>query len=192
MFERIIALLLYILLLPVLFIFYMVIKLTSQGPFLFKQLRVGRNKTPFTIYKIRTMYAGAEKDQYKFQKINEASGPVFKIKNDPRFTKIGKWLAHTGLDELPQLLHIVKGEMAFVGPRPLFIDEAKKIPKKYEERFSVLPGITSPWVVKGSHKLTFDEWMKLDIEYVRKKDIAVDVKIALKTLAVILHNLCHR
>ncbi len=154
----------------------------SQGPFIFEQKRAGKNKKPFTLYKIRTMVVNAENIKSKISNLNEADGPVFKIKNDPRYTKIGKFLSHTGLDEIPQLINVIKGEMDFVGPRPLPVDEANKVPKKYERRFSILPGITSLWIIRGAHNLTFDQWMKLDMEYVVKKSISYDSEIFLTTL----------
>ncbi len=137
------------------------------------------------MYKIRTMVHNAQKLQTKYYKLNEADGPVFKIYNDPRYTRFGKWLSHTGLDELPQLINIIKGEMAFVGPRPLPLDEAKKVPKKYEDRFRILPGITSSWVVKGAHKLKFDEWMQKDLLDVKKQGFIHSFEISVQTVALI-------
>ncbi|OGG02906.1 hypothetical protein A2W14_00115 [Candidatus Gottesmanbacteria bacterium RBG_16_37_8] len=136
----------------------------------------------FTLYKIRTMVKNAEKFKNKYRSLNEADGPVFKIRNDPRYTQVGRFLAYYGLDELPQLINIIKGEMSFVGPRPLPVEEALKIPKRYNMRFSVLPGITSSWVVAGAHKLSFRRWMEKDMEYIRKKSIWYDLKIILQTI----------
>ena len=141
------------------------------------------------MFKIRTMYHGAENDQKKYGDLNQADGPVFKIRNDPRFTNIGKFLANTGLDELPQLLNVLKGDMSFVGPRPLPINETNKIPSKFNTRFSVLPGITSSWVINGSHSISFVQWMKLDLEYVEKNDLLADLGIAFHTVGIILRNL---
>lgn len=130
------------------------------------------------------MYVGAEKDQAKLRQKNEADGPVFKIKNDPRFTKIGRFLSHSGLDELPQLINICKGEMALIGPRPLPIHEEKEIKEKFRGiRKSILPGIISVWVLKGSHsKFTFNDWMKMDVEYVKRKSLGYDVVLFLKSI----------
>jgi len=186
MVNRFIAFVLLLILTPFLGICFVVVKLTSKGPFLFKQLRMGKNRKPFFLYKIRTMIHNAEELKSAYQKLNEADGPVFKIYNDPRYTDFGRWLSHTGLDELPQLINIIKREMNFVGPRPLPIDEAKKIPQKYANRFSVLPGITSSWVVKGSHKLTFDEWMKEDVKDIGNKGFLYNLKIVLKTIYLII------
>lgn len=184
--ERITAVFLFVLMLPFLPLFYIVMRKGSAGPFLFVQNRAGKGKTVFTMYKIRTMVEGVEKMRGKYAHLNEADGPVFKIRNDPRYTRVGKFLAHTGIDELPQLINIVKGEMAFVGPRPLPVDEAAKVPKKYEARFSVLPGMTSPWILAGAHRLTFAEWMGLDVKYVSEKSLPHDVHIFLRTGVLIL------
>lgn len=187
-FYRILAVFLLIFTSPLLLIFYILVKTTSKGPFLFRQKRLGKNKKPFIMYKIRTMVESAESLKSKVYHLNQADGPVFKIHNDPRYTSIGKVISHTGLDELPQLVNIIKGDMSFVGPRPLPINEAKKVSKKYERRFLVLPGITSPWVVAGSHKLTFNQWMKLDLEYVKKKSFWYDIKIAVRTIVLIIRS----
>lgn len=189
MIQKSIALLLFILSLPLLGMLFILIKIYSPGPFIFKQQRTGKNKSPFTIYKIRTMVEDAERMKKKLLTLNEADGPVFKIANDPRYTSIGKILSKTGLDELPQLINIIKGEMAFVGPRPLPVEEANTIPSQFHDRFSVLPGITSLWVIKGSHKLPFSEWMKLDSEYVKNRSFLKDITISMLTMLLILHAL---
>lgn len=141
------------------------------------------------MYKVRTMVVGAEKMKEALLARNEADGPVFKIRQDPRHTKVGRLLAHSGLDEIPQLVNIVKGEMAFVGPRPLPIEEAERVPQKYKLRFSVLPGITSSWVVKGSHVLTFKEWMAHDLQDVRELNLISRLSILLGTLLVIAREI---
>jgi len=171
---------------PLFGVLYIVIKLTSPGSFLFKQKRLGKNKKPFFIYKFRTMVDHAENLKSKIQNLNEADGPVFKIHNDPRYTKIGRFLAHTGLDELPQLINIVKDEMAFVGPRPLPINEAKRVPKKYEKRFSVLPGITSLWASRGTSHASFKTWMEDDLKYIKNKSFCYDLKIIVQTIWMLL------
>jgi len=192
LFYRLFALFLLILFLPLLFIFYWLIKLTSRGPFIFKQKRLGKDEKIFTLYKIRTMIDGAEELKDKYRHLNEADGPVFKIRHDPRYTKIGKFLAHTGLDEIPQLINIIKGEISFVGPRPLPVEEGLRVPEIYEKRFSVLPGITSAWIVKGAHKLTFAQWMKLDLEYVKNKSFWYDIKILISTAFLILKLIVYK
>ncbi len=184
--EKFIALIILFLSLPLLVILFLLVKITSKGPFIFKQKRLGKDKKPFFIYKIRTMVENAEKLKAKIKHRNEADGPVFKIADDPRYTKVGKFLAKTGLDELPQLINILKGEMSFVGPRPLPVEEALKVPKKYEKRFSVLPGITSLWVVKGAYHHSFKNWMIDDLEYVKNKSFWYDLKIGFLTTIFII------
>src|SRR3989304_7203481 len=153
----------------------------SGPPVIFGQKRWGKGKKAFAMYKFRTMVVGAEERKRGLMADNEADGPVFKIYNDPRYTKFGKVLAHTGLDELPQIVNVLKGEMSLVGPRPLPVSEAKKVPKKYQLRFSVLPGITSSWIVRGSHKMSFNNWMKLDLRYIEDFSITEDINILLST-----------
>ncbi len=184
--ERIIALIIFILFSPFILAILMLVRLTSSGPAIYRQTRIGKDMELFLIYKIRTMRIGAEKDKSKFDHLNEADGPVFKIRNDPRFTLVGKILSRTGLDEILQLINVIKGDMSFVGPRPLPVEEAKKIPKKYQDRFLVKPGITSLWIVRGAHELSFDEWMRSDLEYVRKKSPLVDLYIMGVTLILML------
>ncbi|MFZ2026359.1 MAG: sugar transferase [Microgenomates group bacterium] len=190
--ERVCAGILLIFFLPLLCVLYIVVRLTSRGPFLFTQLRIGKNKKPFWIYKIRTMVVGAEGLQARYKNKNEADGPVFKMRNDPRYTRVGKFLSHSALDELPQLINIVRGEMAFVGPRPLPKKEALRIPKKYHVRFTVLPGMTSTWIVNGAHSLTFKQWMELDSEYVRHNSLYHNSIILLQTGLVVLRMIVTR
>jgi len=186
MLERLLALFLLIFFSPAFFILYILIKFTSKGPFFFRQLRMGKDKKPFWIYKIRTMVEEAEKLKEKVKHLNQADGPVFKIYDDPRFTKLGKFLAKTGIDELAQLINILKGEMSFVGPRPLPIDEAQKIFKKYERRFSVNPGIFSSWVAEGAFHNDFKKWMEFDLKDIENKSFWYDLKIMIKSIVFVL------
>lgn len=159
---------------------------------IFVHERVGKDGKPFKMYKIRTMYPGADEDKRKYSRLNEADGPVFKIRNDPRYTNIGKWLAMTGLDELPQIVNVIRGEMNMVGPRPLPPLEERKIPDKWRlPRRSVKPGITSSWVVRGSHKLSFAEWMELDMMDIQQKSFLHDGMIMARTLSLIFTNVFH-
>lgn len=133
------------------------------------------------------MVVKSEDIKKKIVNKNEANGPVFKIYNDPRFTKIGGFFCHTGLDELPQLWNIIKGEMLFIGPRPLPINEAIQIDQRYKIiRESVLPGIISPWVLSGYHNLSFNEWMELDNKYVKNKSFIFDCKIFIKGIVLVI------
>ena len=181
LFDFVLSLLGLIILSPLFLAIAIAIRLTSKGPIFFIQKRVGKDSKVFKIIMFRTMYVGAERDQKKFSHLNEAGGPVFKIRNDPRFVGIGKFLARTGLDELPQLINVLKGEMSLVGPRPLVISEAKKLTKKQKVRELVRPGITSSWVVEGTHALSFEKWMQLDREYIHRASIGKDIEILLKT-----------
>jgi len=183
---RLLALTLLFLISPLLGILYIFVKSDSPGPFIFSQKRTGKDEKPFIMYKIRTMKVGADALKNKYIQKNEADGPVFKILNDPRFTRVGRWLSRSGLDELPQLWNIVKGEMSFVGPRPLPVSEAEKVPRRYKKRFSVLPGITSPWVVNGSHLLSFKAWMELDLAYVQESSLIKDIFIMVQTAVLLL------
>lgn len=180
---KIIALILLIPSVVLFLILYIPVVVTSSGSFFFRQKRTGKNGKSFTMYKIRTMKSDAEDIKHALLKKNQADGPVFKIYNDPRFTKIGRIIAKYGIDELPQLLNIIKGEMSFVGPRPLPVEEANKIPQKYHIRESVLPGITSLWVANGSHsKLNFTQWMESDLEYLKQNSFFTDIKIIILTI----------
>jgi len=174
-----------ILLFPIFLFLSLIIMIFSGSPVFFVQKRTGLNGKSFNIFKFRTMKNGAQRNQYKYKKLNEADGPVFKIHNDPRFTKIGKILSRTGLDELPQLFNVIKGEMSFVGPRPLPIYESRKLNRIQKTREMIKPGITSPWVVKGSHSLSFKEWMNLDTEYLKKASLKQDIKIIISTLSIL-------
>ncbi len=163
---------------PLFLIIALFIKLDSPGPAIFKQKRVGKDGKIFIFYKFRNMVKNAEKLKKKYLHLNEANGPVFKIKNDPRYTRVGKFLSHTGLDELLQLLNILKGEMSLVGPRPLPVDEEAQILKKWQEkRRTAKPGIACSWLLRGAHSLSFEQWVKLDLEDIRKSSFLYDLRI---------------
>lgn len=184
--QRLLAFFLIILTLPLYPFIFLAISLSSPGPYIFKQIRLGKNKIPFTIYKFRTMYIKADDQKKLYIHLNELEWPLFKMSNDPRLTWIGKFLIKFGIDELPQLRNIIEGDMSFVGPRPFPVDEALKIPKKYDKRYLVKPGITGLWVLKGYHKLTLDEWMRTDIEYAINRTALGDMVIFLKTLILLI------
>jgi len=183
--DKLIAIIFLVILSPFFIILYILVRFTSKGSFIFKQKRMGKNGKEFDIYKIRTMVDNAEQIKAKIIDKNEADGPVFKIRNDPRYTRIGRWLSRTGIDELPQLINIIKGDMEFVGPRPLPVNEAKKISKKYKQRFDVKPGITSLWVIEGAKHDSFNRWMKQDLEYVKNKSIIYDINICFWTVLML-------
>lgn len=165
------------------------IKLTSPGPVLFRQERVGLNKRRFWIYKFRTMVANAEELMATLEARNEASGPVFKIKNDPRITHTGRFLRRTSIDELPQLLNVLKGDMSLVGPRPLPTRDYSGFKEDWQRRrFSIKPGITCLWQVNGRSEISFDQWMLLDLQYLDEWSLWLDFKILLQTVPAVLHG----
>jgi exopolysaccharide biosynthesis polyprenyl glycosylphosphotransferase len=172
-----------IILIPLFIILAVVIKMSSRGPVFFKQERIGRRGRKFNIYKFRTMVLHAE-DQIKNLKfMNEADGPVFKIKHDPRITRIGRVLRNTGLDELPQLYNVMKGEMSLIGPRPPLEVEVSQYERWQLRRLSVKPGITCLWqVVPNRHDVTFEEWMELDLHYIDNWNIARDLVLFIQTI----------
>jgi lipopolysaccharide/colanic/teichoic acid biosynthesis glycosyltransferase len=191
----VIIFLLFLLSLPFQIGISVIVLLTSGFPVVFKQKRIGKNGKLFLMYKFRTMEISAEKKQKLLQKQNEADGPVFKIHNDPRFTKFGKFLSHTGLDELPQLWNVLRGDMALIGPRPLPIDEANKLTRWQQERYSIKPGIISPWILEGYHSKPFTAWMRSDIAYIEKKswwyDTALFLKMMLYVGRLIVREIIH-
>lgn len=184
--DLVISILGLVILSPLVFLIALAIKVKSKGPVFFIHKRAGKGGKPFKIIMFRTMYQGADRDQKKFAHLNEAAGPVFKIRNDPRFVGIGKSLAKTGFDELPQLINVIRGEMSLVGPRPLPVNEAGKLTKSQKVRELIKPGMTSSWVVSGSHNLSFREWMELDRKYVKNASLKKDIKILVSTLVMSL------
>lgn len=182
-------LILFIITLPIQLVISVCVLLTSGFPILFLQKRTGKNGKTFTLYKFRTMIVGSEHEQQRYARLNEANGPVFKIRNDPRYTIFGRFLSHTGLDELPQLINIIDGDMALFGPRPLPVYEAKKLLPWQRERHTIKPGILSPWVLDGYHKKRFDDWMRSDLTYVRNKSFVYDLKLFVRSVFFMLRLL---
>jgi exopolysaccharide biosynthesis polyprenyl glycosylphosphotransferase len=177
------------LLAPVFVLVAIAIKLTSPGPAFFLQERIGLNKRRFSVYKFRTMVPNAEKLMPKLVTRNEVSGPVFKIKNDPRITPIGRLLRRTSIDELPQLVNVLKGEMSLVGPRPLPVRDYEGFNQDWQRRrFSVKPGITCLWQVNGRSDVPFDRWMLLDLQYLDEWSLWLDVKILAKTIPAVMRG----
>ncbi|MDU4912097.1 sugar transferase [Clostridium baratii] len=170
---------------PIILIISILIKLDSNGPILFSQDRVGKDKKVFKMYKFRSMVVNAEELKSKLKEQNEMSGPMFKMKEDPRVTKIGKFIRKTSIDELPQLINVIKGEMSLVGPRPSLPKEVEQFEPWMMERFQVKPGLTCYWQVYGRNDIDFEDWMKLDIKYVRERNIFIDLKLIFKTVFVL-------
>jgi exopolysaccharide biosynthesis polyprenyl glycosylphosphotransferase len=181
-----ISLFLIISLSPVLIFISAMIKLTSPGPVLFKQVRVGLRGRLFKLYKFRTMVVNAEILRKELEKENEVDGPVFKIRDDPRVTKIGKFLRRTGLDELPQLFNILKGEMSLIGPRPPLPDETKLYKRWQLRRLSVKPGLSCFWQIKPDrNSIKFEKWMELDLAYIDNWSLRLDFIILFKTIKTV-------
>jgi exopolysaccharide biosynthesis polyprenyl glycosylphosphotransferase len=174
-------------LLPLFAVVAVLIKWDSPGPVFFTQERVGLNKRRFQLIKFRTMAKGAEKQQQVLEHLNEAVGPVFKIRDDPRITRIGKFLRRLSIDELPQLLNVFKGDMSLVGPRPLPLRDVENIDTQWHKRrFSVYPGLTCLWQISGRSTLSFDDWVRLDLEYIDNWSLGLDLKILMRTIPAIL------
>mgnify|MGYP004661978213 FL=1 len=174
-----------ILLSPLILIVSMLIKLESKGEVIFKQKRVGLNGKEFYMYKFRSMVINAEELKEQLESQNEMSGPMFKIKDDPRITKVGKFIRKTSIDELPQLINVIKGDMSLVGPRPSLPKEVEKFEQWMMERLEVKPGLTCIWQISGRNNIDFEDWMKLDIKYVRERSLVLDFKLIFKTIFVL-------
>jgi len=185
-FDRAGAALLLLIFSPLFLLIAVLIKIGSRGPVIFYQKRSGFRGVPFKMYKFRTMYEGAQFQKRHLIEANEMSGPVFKIRNDPRVTGVGRFLRRFSLDELPQLINVLKGDMSLVGPRPLPISEAVKCGRWEKRRFSFKPGITCLWQVNGRNLLDFPEWMRLDLAYVNNWSLGLDFKILLKTFSAVV------
>lgn len=185
--DIITSLSLIIILSPLFMITVILIKITSPGPVLFFQNRMGLNKRIFRMMKFRTMFPDAEKKMAELEHLNEVSGPVFKIKNDPRITPIGRYLRKSSIDELPQLFNVLMGDMSLVGPRPLAIRDCDRLEKDWHRRrFTVRPGITCLWQIKGRSNIPFERWMELDMEYIDKWSLWLDFNILLRTVPAVL------
>lgn len=174
-----------LLLSPVIAIVSCAVKFTSKGPIFFSQKRVGKNGQLFDMYKFRSMVVNAEELKEKLANQNEMSGPMFKMKDDPRVTKVGKFIRKTSLDELPQLWNVLKGDMSLVGPRPSLPKEVKQFEKWMYKRLTVKPGLTCYWQVSGRNNIDFEDWMKLDISYVEDRNLWIDIKLIFKTVLVL-------
>jgi exopolysaccharide biosynthesis polyprenyl glycosylphosphotransferase len=186
--DRSLAFLTLLVSLPLMLMVGFLVKITSPGPILFVQQRTGLNGRRFKMYKFRTMFVDAQEKKAQLQEKNEMEGPVFKIKNDPRVTRIGGWLRKYSLDELPQFINVLKGDMSLVGPRPLPCEEAELIHGMQRRRFSVKPGLTCIWQISGRNQLSYEEWMKLDLQYIDRWSLGLDFKILLKTPAAIFSS----
>ena len=173
---------------PLLVIVALIIKLTSPGPVLFAQERVGMNKRLFKLYKFRSMYMDAEKRRSELEHLNEMDGPVFKMRNDPRITPFGRFIRKTSIDELPQLFNVLRGQMSLVGPRPPLLAEVDRYEWLYRRRLSIKPGITCLWQVGGRNQITFSQWMEMDKAYIDNWSLWLDIKILARTVPAVLFS----
>jgi exopolysaccharide biosynthesis polyprenyl glycosylphosphotransferase len=184
--DRVLAAILIVLFAPIMLLTALAVRLSVGGPVLFIQRRGGLYGHPFPMLKFRTMRVGADKERAALESRNEMDGPVFKMRNDPRVTPIGRILRRTSLDELPQLFNVLAGQMSIVGPRPLPLDETAALTGRHRRRLSIRPGLTCLWQVSGRSDLTFAEWMALDLEYVDRWTLWLDLAILLRTLPAIV------
>jgi exopolysaccharide biosynthesis polyprenyl glycosylphosphotransferase len=180
------ALLILALTLPLLVVVSLLIRISSRGPVIFRQVRSGFHGRAFQMYKLRTMVADAEERRDEVLHLNEMDGPVFKITHDPRRTWLGRLMRRFSIDELPQLINVIKGEMSLVGPRPLPLYEASRIKGVQRRRLAMRPGLSGLWQTRGRSAVDFDEWMRMDLEYVDQWSLALDVRILLATIPVVL------
>lgn len=171
---------------PFMILCALLIKYTSEGPIIFKQWRSGLGGRPFEIYKFRTMCVNADAMKAKLRAQSEQDGPAFKMTHDPRVTKIGAFLRKTSLDELPQLLNVIKGDMSLVGPRPLPLDEQAQCDQWHRGRLDVMPGLTCIWQVHGRSRVTFEEWMRMDLRYIKGHAVLHDLKLMFQTVPAVL------
>jgi len=174
------------LVLPIGLLTALAIRIDSPGPVIFRQQRVGKWGRHFTCYKFRSMYIDAEARKEALREKNQADGPIFKIRNDPRMTKMGRIIRKTSIDELPQLLNILKGDMTFVGPRPPLPSEVSEYAYDQRRRLDVVPGLTGLQQVSGRSDLPFERWVELDLEYIGQQNVRNDIIILLKTIPTVL------
>ena len=175
-----------ILLSPVLLAIAIAVKLSSSGPTIYRSVRPGIAGKPFYCFKFRTMREHAEQIQADLEPLNEQTGALFKIRNDPRLTSIGRFLRRYSLDELPQLVNVLRGEMSLVGPRPLPMRDFNRLEEWHKKRYLVLPGITGLWQISGRSELDFDDLVRLDFLYLERWSIMLDLSILLKTIPAVL------
>jgi lipopolysaccharide/colanic/teichoic acid biosynthesis glycosyltransferase len=172
---------------PLFFLVGIAVKLTSRGPVFYRWQVVGKNGIPFTAYKFRSMVVNADSMRDALQSKNEMTGPVFKIRDDPRITRVGRWLRRFSVDELPQIWSVLRGDMSLVGPRPPLQTEYARFTPYQALKLAVKPGITCLWQVNGRNEINdFDDWLRLDLEYIRTWSLQLDYKILLKTIPTVV------
>jgi exopolysaccharide biosynthesis polyprenyl glycosylphosphotransferase len=187
-FDRVSAALALMLLAPLFVVIALAVRMTDHGPVFFRQIRIGKNGAPFTVWKFRTMVIGAESRKAELLALNEGNGALFKLRRDPRITRAGAWLRRRSLDELPQLFNVLLGNMSLVGPRPALPVEVAEYRDHMRRRLVVKPGITGLWQVNGRSDLSWDEAERLDLRYVENWSLALDLQILWKTLSAVIHG----
>ena len=186
LFDLAVGLLVFVFVIPIVPLIALMIKLDSPGPVFYRQDRIGRGGRPFRFYKFRSMYREADRRRTELESRNEQAGPVFKIKADPRITPVGQFLRRSSVDEIPQIINVLRGEMSIVGPRPPLPVEVARYQPWHRRRLDVKPGITCLWQIAGRSQIGFDEWMRLDMEYLRTRSLRTDLAIFLKTLPAVM------
>ncbi len=171
---------------PVLLLLAIIVRATSHGPVFYRSKRIGRGGREFTFYKLRSMVKDADLKRDDLHHLNEADGPVFKIARDPRITPIGRFMRSTSLDEVPQFWNVLRGDMSLVGPRPPIAEEVAQYEPWQLRRLDVRPGLTCLWQISGRSRIGFQEWMRLDLEYIRHQSFGLDLKILLRTIPAVL------
>jgi lipopolysaccharide/colanic/teichoic acid biosynthesis glycosyltransferase len=171
---------------PILLVAALAIRIESRGPVFYRSTRIGRGARPFLFFKLRSMVDGADRHRHALAHLNETDGPVFKIAADPRVTWVGRWLRVTSIDEIPQLWNVLRGEMSLVGPRPPIAEEVMQYEPWQLRRLDVLPGITCLWQISGRSRIGFQEWMRLDLEYIKHRSFWLDMKILIRTIPAVL------
>lgn len=185
-FDLVVAAGLLVLLAPVLALVALAIRLDSAGPIIFRQTRCGRDGRPFTVLKFRSMTIDAESRRAELEAFNEADGPIFKLRQDPRVTRVGRWLRRLSIDELPQLWNVVRGDMSLIGPRPPLPSEVTQYMVWHRGRLLVTGGVTGLWQVSGRSELTFDDMVRLDLAYIRNWSLWLDIQILMRTVLVLI------
>ncbi|MFQ5511638.1 MAG: sugar transferase [Candidatus Krumholzibacteriia bacterium] len=185
-FDLALGLLILLLLVPIIPLIAIMIKLDTPGPVFFRQERVGKNGRVFRFYKFRSMHREAERRRREVESLNEQEGPIFKARSDPRVTVVGRFLRRSSLDEIPQIFNVLRGEMSIVGPRPHLPAEVERYQPWHRKRLEVMPGITCLWQISGRSHVSFNEWMRLDIEYLRLRSLRTDLVIFLKTVPAVI------
>jgi exopolysaccharide biosynthesis polyprenyl glycosylphosphotransferase len=186
LFDLIFGFLILLLLVPVIPLLALMIRADSPGPVFYRQRRVGQGGKPFTFYKFRSMFVESDRRLADLTAQNEQAGPVFKIREDPRITPVGRFLRRSSLDEIPQIINVLKGDMSIVGPRPALPAEVNRYEPWHRRRLEARPGLTCLWQISGRSHIGFDEWMRLDLEYLRTRSLWTDLMIVAKTIPAVM------